>query len=483
MKKYLYITFASIAMESFEPMALQAKHTPERHPNVLFVMADDLRPELGCYGVQEIHTPNIDRFAARAMVFRNAFCNAPVSGASRASLFTGMYPNYPARFTDYTCKACVDAPEAVPLSGWLTDHGYYTVSNGKVMHHIEDHANSWSEQPWRSHPDGYDVYWAEYNKWELWLNSESGRHINPQTMRGPFCEQANVPDSAYDDGKILLKTVRDLKRLRDLKQPFFLACGFWKPHLPFCAPKKYWDLYPTVSLPGNYYRPKGLPTDVRNSNEINAYACISAPTDSLFVRQVKTGYYACISYVDHLFGELMQALEDLDMADNTIVILLGDHGWDLGEHQFIGKHNLMDITTRVPLIIRTPDMAKGHTSSMAELIDLYPTICELCGIEPPQGQLDGKSLVPILQDPTATVKKAAYIQWQGGDDLLNHRFNYAQWDKTGHSMLFDHLTDPEENVNQVDAPMYSSQKSRLRKALKRIKKYAFRSHSGSSPKR
>lgn len=154
--------------------------------NVLFLMADDMRPELGCYGVKEVKTPNIDRFAASGLLFQNAYCNIPVSGASRASLLTGVYPHYPDRFVNYSAYASKDCPTAIPISRWFTSHGYYTISNGKVFHHLSDHANSWSEPPYRKHPDGYDVYWAEYNKWELWMNEVSARTINPKTMRGPF---------------------------------------------------------------------------------------------------------------------------------------------------------------------------------------------------------------------------------------------------------------------------------------------------------
>lgn len=474
--RYIYLSLAGFALETAGATPSTAGNMPGRKLNVLFVMADDLRPELGCYGVGAIHTPNIDRFAARSVCFDNAFCNAPVSGASRASLLTGMYPNYPDRFVSYTCRASADAPQAVPISQWLKDHGYHTVSNGKIMHHIDDHAASWSEEPWRYHPDGYDVYWAEYNKWELWLNSESARHINPRTMRGPFCESADVPDSAYDDGHVLQKTIRDLQTLRDRHQPFFLACGFWKPHLPFCAPKKYWDLYPEVPLPANRFRPAGLPEEVRNSTEINAYASVSTPDDRQFLQTVKRGYYACVSYVDALFGQLLDAVDALGLSDNTVIILFGDHGWDLGEHQMIGKHNLMRVTTRVPLLIHVPGMACGHTASFAELVDLYPTICELCGIGQPEGQLDGKSLVPVLTDPKASVKDGAYIQWEGGDDLLRGHYHYARWERSGHRMLFDHAVDPDENRNRAEDTLYRRVVRRMDSALDSIRQFAFRKH-------
>lgn len=144
--------------------------------------------------------PQYRSFAASGLLFQNAYCNIPVSGASRASLLTGVYPHYPDRFVNYSAYASKDCPTAIPISRWFTSHGYYTISNGKVFHHLSDHANSWSEPPYRKHPDGYDVYWAEYNKWELWMNEVSARTINPKTMRGPFCEWAEVPDTAYDDG-------------------------------------------------------------------------------------------------------------------------------------------------------------------------------------------------------------------------------------------------------------------------------------------
>ena len=173
--------------------------------NVLFIMADDMRPELGCYGVDVVKTPNMDRLAASGVLFQNAYCNIPVSGASRASLLTGVYPHYPDRFISFSAYASKDCPEAIPISGWFTRNGYHTISDGKVFHHISDHADSWSEPPYRNHPNGYDVYWAEYNKWELWMNSESGKTINPKTMRGPFCESADVPDTAYS--RVLRVTV------------------------------------------------------------------------------------------------------------------------------------------------------------------------------------------------------------------------------------------------------------------------------------
>ena len=423
--------------------------------NVLFLMADDMRPELGCYGIKSIKTPNIDRLASSGLVFQNAYCNIPVSGASRASMLTGVYPKYPKRFTHFAASASKDCPEAIPISQWFTEHGYYTVSVGKVFHHIEDHADTWSEPPYRTFPQGYASYWAEYNRWELWQNKASASSINPRTKRGPFCEWAEVPDTAYDDGKLALHAIADLKRLKEKGQPFFLACGFWKPHLPFNAPKKYWDLYKRdeIPMPDNRFRPEGLPSQVRNSTEIYGYAGVSEPGDFYFQQEAKHGYYACVSYVDAQIGKVVDALEELGLADNTIVVLLGDHGWHLGEHNFLGKHNLMQHATKVPLIVRVPGMDKGNSKSMVEFVDLYPTLCELCNLPQPKDQLDGTSFVPILKDKKAKTKDYVFIQWTGGANAVDERYSYAEWSnakgRQAH-MLFDHKVDPKENKNRVD---------------------------------
>ncbi|WP_311440140.1 sulfatase [Hoylesella buccalis] len=470
--------FYPVFTASFLSMLSLQSHAQDSRLNVLFLMADDLRPELGCYGVKDIKTPNIDRLASTGVVFQNAYCNVPVSGASRASLLTGVYPHYPDRFVGFSARASEDCPDAIPISQWFTSHQYHTVSNGKVFHHIDDHANSWTEPPYRTFAKGYDVYWAEYNKWELWMNKASARTINPKTKRGPFCEWADVPDTAYDDGKLAAKTIADLKRLKHLGKPFFLACGFWKPHLPFNAPKKYWDLYDRASIPqpNNRFRPKNLPGQVRNSTEIYAYARTTTPDDIYFQQEAKHGYYACVSYVDAQIGKVLDELDELDLAKNTIVVLLGDHGWHLGEHNFLGKHNLMDRSTHVPLIVRVPGLMKGKTTSMVEFVDLYPTLCELCHLPVPKNQLDGISFLPILKNLRQRTKDCVYIQWEGGDNAVDRQFNYAQWKTEGKvvdRMLFDHEIDAEENENKIGETRYQPDIERLSHWLERKKPHTF----------
>jgi len=442
--------------------------------NVLLLIADDMRPEMNCYGVEGIHTPHLDALAASGMRFSNAFCNAPVSGASRASLLTGIYPKWPTRFTNYEAFASKDAPAAEPISACFTKAGYHTISNGKVFHNITDWAESWSEYPWRVHPDGYGHDWAEYNKWELWMNSESGGTINPRTMRGPFCEAADVPDNAYADGKLTEHTIADLTRLSKGEKPFFIACGFWRPHLPFNAPKRYWDMYDRERIPlvNNPYRPEGLPDDVKAPTEIMSYARVNNLTDIAFQREAKHGYWASISYIDAQVGKILKALDSLGLSDNTIVLFFGDHGWQLGEHSFWGKHTLMDRATRVPLIIKVPGLPAAVSDSPVEFVDLYPTLCELCGITPPEGQLDGISLVPVLRNAKARTKEHIFIQWQGGDNLTGRRYSYAQWEHrngTVSRMLFDHRKDAEENQNVAENRTHRRRIKRFATLIQKIK--------------
>ena len=442
--------------------------------NVLFIIADDMRPELGCYGIEDIVTPHIDRLAEQATVFQNAYCNIPVSGASRASLFTGVYPCYPERFTAFDANAEKDCPKALSLPECFKKNGYYVISNGKVFHNITDHARSWSEYPWRVYPDGYGKDWAEYNKWELWQNEGSSRYIHPKTLRGPFCESADVSDTTYIDGRVAQKTIADLRRLKEMKVPFFLACGFWKPHLPFNAPKKYWDLYQRekIQLASNPYRPKALPKQVTSSGEIRGYGKFTTTKDEAFQREAKHGYYACVSYIDAQIGLVFDELERLGLAESTIVVILGDHGWHLGEHGFWGKHNLMNHATRAPLIVRVPHCKGGKAGGVVEFVDIYPTLCELCKVPVPEGQLQGKSFVPILQDSEKRIKEYAFVQWQGGYNIVSERYSSAIWlkgDSVVGRMVFDRQSDVAENENKVGSVSLSEEIKELETQI-RIKK-------------
>lgn len=447
-----------------------------KKPNILMIVVDDLRPELGSYGVEAVKTPVMDALAGESMLFKNAYCNAPVSGASRASMMTGLYPKFPERFTHAFTYAEKDAPNAIPVSQWFKDHGYYTLSNGKVFHNVDDHTSSWSEEPWRVNMEGYESHWAVYNKWELWMSDVSARTIHPKTMRGPFHESAEVPDSAYQDGKVALKTIADLRRMKEKGQPFFLAAGFWRPHLPFNAPKKYWDLYSRDEIPlaDNFYRSENLPAQVRNPTEINSYGGVSEDkSDEAFQRLAKHGYYACVSYVDAQIGLILDELKALSLDESTIVIIFGDHGWHLGENSFWGKHTLMRRSTQIPLIMHVPGKRTGKADAMVELVDLYPTLCELAGIPMPEQQLQGSSFAPLFHDEGFKGKEAVFVQWGNGDNAINSRYSYAKWGRDGDvnaEMLFDHQLDLQENKNVVEEDAFQPMRRYLSNLIDSIRK-------------
>ncbi len=443
--------------------------TPEGKKNVLFIAVDDLRPELGCYGVDYVKTPNIDKLAESGTTFVNAYCNVPVCGASRASIMSGMRPLYPKRFTSYLSRADKEAKNAKPLQAHFRENGYQVISNGKIFHHLEDWAGEWSEVPWRSNTN-YTKSWADYETSGLWLNPESGKYVNKKTGRGPFYDCADVPDNAYQDGKLADKTVADLKRLKKSGKPFFLACGFWRPHLPFNAPKKYWDMYDRKKIPlaDNRFKPKGLPGQVKSSGEIKAYGHIEGfPKEEAFHRLARHGYLASVSYMDAQVGKVVDSLKELGLDKNTVVILWGDHGWHLGEHNFWGKHNILKNATKSPLIMRVPGSC-GLVRSLVEFVDIYPTLCESAGLAVP-AHCQGKSMMPSVIKPDVKHKEAVFIEWQSGRNVKTDRFSYTEWNKKGkvaNRMLFDHDKDPQENENVINKPEYAKTVAKFSALLK-----------------
>lgn len=421
----------------------------ERAPNVLFIAVDDLRPQLGCYGNGRMHSPNIDRLAAQGIVFERAYCMVPTCGASRASLMTGIRPARN-RFVNYLTWAERDAPGAATLNTHFRKHGYYTISNGKVFHHPTDRAEGWSEPAWR--PKGVSTYQLAKSR------AVAAKRLKQHGRRGrgPAHEAADVPDEAYADGKVVEKSIRDLRRLAKRKEPFFLATGFFKPHLPFVAPKKYWDLYDRaqIHLPQTYHRPKDAPdAAIHNWGELRAYADIpkQGPLSDEQARTLIHGYYACVSYTDAQIGKLLDELKRLGLADNTIVILWGDHGWNLGEHTLWCKHCCFETSMHVPLIVKAPGIAGGVTTGcLTEFIDIYPSLCELAGLPLPN-HLEGKSFVPLMKDQTLEWKKAAIGRYRNGDTIRTDQYRFSEYrgkgGKPSARMLYDHENDPQEDVN------------------------------------
>jgi len=422
--------------------------------NILFIAVDDLRAQLGCYGDPEILSPNIDKLASRGLLFERAYCNVPRCGASRASIMTGVRP------PSADIWNCYEIPLSyITLPAYLSKHGYHTVSNGKVLHYMKDHKYDWDEL-WRSTEVYYGKEdWGKYNTYGIWQNPESGNHVNPASLRGPYCEWAEAPDNAYQDGKVAEKTISDLKRLKDAGNPFFLACGFWRPHLPFNAPKKYWDLYDRsqIKLATNPYPPHNKPAPLESAKEFARYARTGKATQATneFQAEARHAYYACVSYVDAQIGKVLAALDQLGLTDNTIVILWSDHGFHLGEHQFWGKQNTLHNALQVPLIISAPGFdGNRRTNALVELVDLYPTICELTGIPTPS-YIHGKSFAPVLANPDQKWKEAAFSKFTNCEAVKTDRYLYTEWhDHDGGiiPMLFDHEKDPMENENIANRP-------------------------------
>jgi arylsulfatase A-like enzyme len=443
-KQQQFIRTVVLVLAGMLAPSLVAGQKSSARPNVLFIAVDDLRPELGCYGNSWIKSPNIDRLAGRGMVFNRAYCQVPTCGASRASLLTGLRPT-PKRFRSYKTYAEKDAPGAATLPEEFKKNGYHCISNGKIFHHAEDTAGrSWSEPPWRPAMGGRDTF-----------DPASKNMISSKTQRGPVFESPDVPDNAYRDGQVADKTIKDLKRLKDTGKPFFLACGFWKPHLPFYAPKRYWDLYDRdkITLATNRQMPKNAPKLLRGSGEIRTYHSRDIKYNSEeWHRSLRHGYYACVSYIDAQIGRVLRTLDELGLSDNTIVILWGDHGWHLGEHNFWGKHNLMNLAVNSPLIVVGPGVLEGQTTDrLVEFVDIYPALCDMAGIPTINQGLQGTSFKPLLSAPRKPWKKAAFCMFGKSKSLVTERYNFVEF-TDGEKILYDLERDPQEDVNIAGEP-------------------------------
>ena len=356
------------------------------------------------------------------------------------------------------------APGKITLPAAFRKAGYHAVGNGKIYHQREDDGeNSWSEPPFSL------VNGPAENNHLTFHEPESADYVGGKKNRGPFFEAPDVSDNTYIDGQTCEKTIKDLRRLAAMDKPFFLACGFVRPHLPFYAPKKYWDLYDRekIALADNRYTPKNAPSSLRGSGEVHSYHDRGIKYNSTdFHKIARHGYYACVSYADALVGKLMAALDELGLRGNTIVVLWGDHGWNLGEHDFWSKHNLLHNSTHAPLIISAPGFKKNvSTDGIVELLDLYPTLCELAAIDPPR-HIEGQSMVPLLRDPRLPGKPAAYTKWRDGLVAITRDFTYTEYDNK-QCMLFDLKKDPAENLNVADDPNYKEVVEELSATIKR----------------
>lgn len=427
-------------------------------PNVLFIAIDDLRPQLGCYGHGHIHTPNIERLASEGLLFERAYCQQAICMSSRASLLSGYRPDKGQIFRNGPLYKHV--PDALPINRHFLDNGYEAVTMGKIYHHRSDEKQGWSKEGF--HPEG-DWQGRGYLTDEGIQHALDYNAAHPGGKKkglGPAFEAADVPDNAYPDGITAEHAVKELNRLKD--QPFFMALGFVKPHLPFNAPKKYWDLYDAdkINLANNPFVPKNAPEEAfTNWGELRSYYGMpkEGPMPDDLARKLIHGYYACVSYVDALVGKVLDELDRLDLRKNTIVILWGDHGWKLGEHGMWCKHTNFELDTHATLMLSAPGMkAKGErTRNLVEFVDIYPTLCELTGLEKPS-HLEGVSMAPLLDEPDQPWKEAAYSQYPRGSlmgySVRTDRYRYTEWWRLGKTEieareLYDHEKDPDENAN------------------------------------
>ena len=464
---------------------VHAAETAPQRPNILFIAVDDLRPELGCYGKDYIKSPNIDRLAQSGITFNRAFCQQAVCSPTRSSLMTGTRPDT-TKVWDLVTHFRTALPDVVTLGQHFKNNGYFVQGMGKIYHGGYDDPATWSV-PWgtpqaikyalpenqkldgrqfEGEPDDDAKMTAEAKA----ARDAAGLPTSKMNSRGPAFEGADVPDDTFQDGKVAELAVSTLQDLSKKKEPFFLAVGFIKPHLPFVSPKKYWDLYDEakIELAPNKFRPKDAPDyAIMPGGELRNYSGIplgSIPDD--LARQLKHGYYAAVSYTDAQVGKVLAELDRLGLRKNTIVILWGDHGWKLGEHDAWCKHTNTENDTNAPLILSVPGMknAGAHTDSLVEFVDIYPTLSELAGLPLPK-HLEGLSFKPLLDNPERTWKQAAFSQYPRtqkgglmGYSMRTDRYRFTVWvGRADHSKidaieLYDHQTDPQENYNIAKKP-------------------------------
>jgi iduronate 2-sulfatase len=468
-----------------------------RHPNVLFIAVDDLRPTLGAYGDAHVRTPNIDRLARSGAVFLDAHVQQAVCNPSRASLMTGLRPDS-IRVWDLETDFRRTTPDVVTIPQYFIRHGYRALSVGKIYHNVLPDSASWSEPEHKVPGFPYDPDAVYHGRANIAIQEvrraaliRAGRQAEAIDQFGQWYLKANatesedLPDSAYYDGAQTNYAVQRLAELRDAGQPFFFAVGYYRPHLPFNAPRRYWDLYDPDSLPlaSNQFLPDGAPPMAINTGrELRGYADFAYAPDpdagrlsTADARRLTHGYYASISYIDAQVGRLLDQLDALGLTERTIVVLWGDHGFKLGEHNGWAKMTDYVIDTHAPLIIRAPGaISPGlRLSQMVEFVDIYPTLAELAGLPVPR-HLQGTSAVPLFRNPGRPWKRAVFSQflrsgiWVARDSIpymgysmltaTHHYVTWMRWDTHQYVAreLYDRRQDPDENVNLAGRPEWAS---------------------------
>jgi len=450
-------------------------------PNVLFLAVDDLRPELAVYGAA-VKTPNLDRLAATGIRFDRAYCQQAVCGASRLSIMGGLYPTKTKEQNYHVTGWRERHPDLLTLQQHFRNEGYRTVGIGKIYHGTGGPGvdpENWDEWMTATGP----TYALQASMAGALENRRANPDRDPADFRGTTTEMADVEDAFYADGARALAAAEKLAELAAGEAPFFFAAGFNKPHLPFVAPKRYWDLYERDSfrLPPNLSWPPGYPDYARNptAGEMRRYSDYEgrSPLDfsDEFNRRLLHGYAACVSYTDANVGRVLDALESSGAAGNTIVVFWGDHGWKLGDHSSWCKHTNFEVDTRVPLLMRVPGGPAGETvSSPVELIDLYPTLCELAGLPVP-GHVQGESFAGLFEDLDSAHRASAYSSYPHGG-VTGHSirmgdYRYTEWIANGSGetevrVLTDLAEDPGEESNVLDDPARAEDLAKLEDELK-----------------
>ncbi len=514
-----------VAILSIAPIIAQEKSKP----NVLFIAIDDLKPVLGCYGDKIVKTPNIDRLAKMGTVFLNNYCQQAVCGPTRASLLTGMRPDV-TKIRDLHTKMRDMNPDIVTLPEYFISQGYTTSGIGKIFHPScvdkKVDPQSWSIPflfPKESDYFGGFPVQKHYQSPELKALNPKEEVVSSDedakgkgkgkkkgkkeetdedggSSRGPAFECLDLPDDAYDDGVSTKLAVKQIEMLNAAKKPFFMAVGFRKPHLPFVSPKKYWDLYNREDMPVAQFQEHAANSkdfSYQNSGEVSSYSGVKEYAKyndkginkfGLAIDKQKElihAYYAAVSYTDAQVGILLNTLEKLGTLNNTIIVLWGDHGWHLGDHDMWGKHTNYEQATKAPLIIAAPGIKAGQSKSMTEFVDVFPTLCELASGKVP-AYLDGKSLVPIMKNNKASVKEYAMSQYPRkmdkadinkvedgkgklmGYSMRTEQHRYTVWlknftsdqiysaDKVYAKELYDYVKDPLEKVNVSEDKKYAA---------------------------
>ncbi len=500
-RNYHYILPLIMLLFFLLSVSCQNSTTYDKKPNVIFITFDDLRPDIGCYGNEEISTPSLDKFAESGMVFMRTYCQVAVCQPSRASFFTGIRPDSLGSWhlNDHHRGA---HPDVVVMPQYFHSQGYHTVGIGKTLHNFVHDSIAWDEPDLR--PEAYKTvemidrdaesfhYDPEIIKRQSQIRESRKRNNPGKTLYadgwgyGKSIEAPELPDEVLYDGAQTELAIETIRRLKEMDKPFYLSLGYYRPHLPFVAPKKYWDLYDRgkITPAPNPYIPIDAPLFAMNSTyELGACYDVApfqkhpalGPLPDSIRRYLKHGYYASVSYVDACFGKLIDALHEMELMDNTIIALIGDHGWKLGEHNSWCKQTNYEVDLRVPFIVYAPGLKNAGRKSqrLTELVDLFPTLCELAGVEVPD-YFQGTSVVPLLEEPEREWKTAAFSQFHRrpqnafdgkrymGYSMVTDKHHYIEWyywDDDIHqpldyvtSELYDLINDPEENRNISQKP-------------------------------